>query len=46
MMMNGRACELLSDVRQVSTGLCQEFMQGSLLQGMAVAMPRHIENFR
>jgi hypothetical protein len=45
-MMNGKACEILSAKKLASIGACQDFMDGAILQGMAVALPRHIEDFR
>ena len=45
-MMNNTNCDTLSSRKNVSISECEEFMDGSILEGLSLALPRHLENFR
>ncbi|EGR33446.1 PAS domain S-box family protein, partial [Ichthyophthirius multifiliis] len=45
-MMNNKTCGILTTEKKVSTQDCYDYANGTIMQGFAIALPRHIENFR
>ncbi|EGR29328.1 hypothetical protein IMG5_158490 [Ichthyophthirius multifiliis] len=45
-MMSNKTCGILTTEKKVSTQDCYDYANGTIMQGFAIALPRHIENFR
>ncbi|KRX02121.1 PAS domain [Pseudocohnilembus persalinus] len=45
-IMEDKCCDILQELAIVNQSTCKSFIDGSITEGLALALPRHIENYR